>query len=90
MISSFLSQTNSHCNYFEWVDDEESNFQGKETESEASGGKRVDGGKKRGKRWSFFEKGKNYTGFDEEKWEVEDEIVTREKNWDIKYKLKRG
>jgi len=42
----FLSQTNSHCNYFEWVDDEESDFQGKETESEASGGKRVDGGKK--------------------------------------------
>ncbi|QCD95835.1 hypothetical protein DEO72_LG6g532 [Vigna unguiculata] len=38
--------TNSHCNYFEWVDDEESDFQGKETESEASGGKRVDGGKK--------------------------------------------
>jgi len=44
----FLSQTNSHCNYFEWVDDEESDFQGKETESEASGGKRVDGGKKGG------------------------------------------
>ncbi|QCD97598.1 hypothetical protein DEO72_LG6g2309 [Vigna unguiculata] len=38
--------TNSHCNYFEWVDDEEFDFQGKETESEASGGKRVDGGKK--------------------------------------------
>ncbi|QCD82256.1 hypothetical protein DEO72_LG2g2591 [Vigna unguiculata] len=38
--------TNSHCNYFEWVDDEESDFQGKEKESEASGGKRVDGGKK--------------------------------------------
>jgi len=43
MVSSF---SNSHCNYFEWVDDEESDFQGKEKESEASGGKRVDGGKK--------------------------------------------
>ncbi|QCD87726.1 hypothetical protein DEO72_LG3g2266 [Vigna unguiculata] len=34
--------TNSHCNYFEWVDDEEFDFQRKETESEAIGGKRVD------------------------------------------------
>ncbi|QCD86077.1 hypothetical protein DEO72_LG3g598 [Vigna unguiculata] len=59
--------TNSHCNYFEWVDDKESDFQGKETESEASGGKRVDGGKKRWRRLSFFEKGENYAGFDEEK-----------------------
>ena len=36
----FLFRTNSHCNYFEWVDDEESDFQGKETESEANGGKK--------------------------------------------------
>jgi len=35
------------------------------------------------RRWSFFEKGEKYAGFDEEKWEVEDEIATREKNWDI-------
>ena len=42
----FLSQTNSHCNYFEWVDDEESDFQGNESESEVSGGKRVEGWKK--------------------------------------------
>ena len=43
MVSFFL-QTNSH--YFEWVDDEESDFQGKEYEIELIGGKRVEGGKK--------------------------------------------
>ena len=44
MVAFFL-QTNSHYNYFEWVDDEEYEFQGKESKFEISGGKRVEGGK---------------------------------------------
>ena len=46
MFHIFFLQTNSHCNYFEWIDDKESDFQGKESESEVSGGKRVEGRKR--------------------------------------------
>ena len=35
-------QSNSHCNYFEWVNKEESEFEGKESEIEANSGKIVE------------------------------------------------
>ena len=35
-------QSNFHCNYFEWVNESESTFEGKESEFESSGGKIVE------------------------------------------------
>ena len=39
---SFFVQSNSHCNYFEWVNESESTFEWKESEFKSSGGKIVE------------------------------------------------
>jgi len=39
---SFFVQSNSHCYYFEWVNESKSTFEGKESEFESSGGKIVE------------------------------------------------
>ena len=39
VIVSFFVQSNSHCNYFEWVNESESMFEGKDSELESSEGK---------------------------------------------------
>jgi len=38
----FVLQSNSHCNYFEWVKEDEYEFEGKESEIEANSGKIVE------------------------------------------------
>ena len=38
----FVLQSNSHCNFFEWVKEDESEFEGKESEIEANNGKIVE------------------------------------------------
>ena len=42
VMVSFFVQFNSHCNYFEWVNQSKSTFKGKEYEFESSGGKIVE------------------------------------------------
>ena len=42
VIVSFSVQSNSNCNYFEWVNESESTFEGKDSELESSGGKTVE------------------------------------------------
>jgi len=41
MVSIFL-QSNSNCNYFEWVNEEECKGEGRESEFEAGAGKRFE------------------------------------------------
>ena len=66
-------QSNSHCNYFEWVNEEESKFEGKESEIEANSRKIVEEDE------VCLDRGESYLGIDKEKWEVEEEIAKREK-----------
>ena len=42
VIVSFFVQSNSHCNYFKWVNESESTFEGKDSEFEFSGRKTVE------------------------------------------------
>jgi len=42
VIVFFSVQSNSHCNYFEWVNESESTFEGKDSELESSRGKTVE------------------------------------------------
>jgi len=54
-------QSNSHCNYFEWVNEEESKFEGKESEIEANSRKIVEEDE------VCLDRGESYLGIDKEK-----------------------
>jgi len=79
----FVLQTNSHCNYFERVDDKEFDFQGEESEFEVSGGKRVEGGKRGEKDEVCLEREKITLDLIKKNEKLKRKLQQEKKNWDI-------